>query len=47
MLGELRVSSDVKYHWLVRGRDALVGDGCADADAPRRDWGGSEEVRDE
>lgn len=47
MLGELRVSSGVKYHWLVRGRDALVGDGCAEADAPRRDWGGSEEVRDE
>lgn len=47
MLGELRVSSGVKYHWLVRVRDALIGDGCAEADVSRRDCGGSEDVREE
>lgn len=47
MLGELRASSAVKYHWLARGRVALVGDGCAGDGATRLDCGGREEVRDE
>lgn len=47
MLGELRASSGVKYHWLARGRFALIGDGCAGDGAPRLDCGGSEEVREE
>lgn len=49
MLGELRVSSGVKYHWLARLRGALVGEGCAGegAAAPGLDWGGMEDVREE
>lgn len=48
-LGELSASSGVKYHWLARGRDALVvvGEGCAGEGLPRRDCGGSDEVREE
>lgn len=47
MLGELSASSGVKYHCLARGRDALVGEGWVGDDAPRRDWGGREDVREE
>lgn len=47
MLGELRVSSGVKYHCFARAFDALVGDDCSEADASRRDCGGSEDVREE
>lgn len=47
MLGELMASSGVKYHWFARGRDELDGDGWAGDGTPRRDCGGSEDVREE
>lgn len=47
MLGELRPSSVVKYHWLARGRDVAVDDGCAGDGAPRLDCGGRDVVREE
>lgn len=48
ILGELSVSSGVKYHWFARGLGALIGDGCAGEGAgPGLDCGGSEDVREE
>lgn len=47
MLGGLSASSVVKYHWFARGRDALVGEGCAGDGATRLDCGGKDDVREE